>query len=91
MVEAKVTAKASMIPTAGTTVDEKDGFHKRIPVRSYVVVLCEIGGSRVKAVRLDKQKSMEEARQTAVADNPQWRWKGTFPLMDRDFQEGERL
>lgn len=88
MVETKV---AGMMPTAGTTVIEKDGFHKRIPVRSFVVVLTEIGGSRVKAVRLDQQKSMDEARQTAVTDNPGWRWKGTFPLTDRDFKEGERV
>ena len=86
-----VETKVAMTPTAGTTVIEKDGFHKRIPVRSFVVVLTEIGGSRVKAVRLDQQKSMDEARQTAVIDNPGWRWKGTFPLTDRDFKEGERV
>ncbi len=70
-------------------VIEKDGFHRRVRTWSYVVVLTEIGGSRVKAIRLDKQMSMDEARRTALADNPGWRWKGLFTLSDRDF-EGER-
>ena len=69
-------------------VIEKDGFHRRVRTWSYVVVLTEIGGSRVKAIRLDEQTSMDEARRTALADNSGWKWKGTFPLTDRDFEEG---
>lgn len=69
-------------------VIEKDGFHRRVRTWSYVVVLTEIGGSRVKAIRLDEQTSMAEAQKTALADNPGWRWKGLFTLSDRDF-EGE--
>ena len=78
-------------PTVGLKMVEKDGFHKKIPVKSYVIVLTEIGGSRVKAVRLDEQVNIDQARRTAVADNPGWRWKGAFPLTDRDFDEGERI
>jgi len=70
-------------------VIEKDGFHRRVRTWSYAVVLTEIGGSRVKVIRLDEQTSMAEARKTALADNPGWRWKGLFTLSDRDF-EGER-
>ena len=75
-----------IIPTAGTKIVEKNGFHKRIPARSYAVIMTEIGGSQVKAIRLDKQVSMAEAKQTAEADNPQWRLKAIFPLTDRDFE-----
>lgn len=78
-----------IIPTAGTKVIKKNGFHKRIPVRSYVIILTEIGGERVKAIRLDKQASLGEAQKTALSDNPGWRWKGAFPLTDRDFEKGE--
>lgn len=78
----------SRTPTVQIGHKEKNGFHKKEVTRSYVVVLCEIGGSRVKAVRLDAQKSMDEARRTALADNSSWKWKGTFPLTDRDFEEG---
>lgn len=77
-------------PTCGTKVIDRQGYHKRITVRSYLVALTETGGSKVKAVRLDGQISWAQARDTAVADNPGWRFKGVFPLMDRDFQKGER-
>lgn len=77
-------------PTAGTKVIEKDGFHRRIPTRSYVVVLTEVGGSGVKAIRLDKQSGMAEAKKTAITDNPKWKFKGMFPLTDRDFEEGDK-
>ena len=78
-------------PTVRLKMVERDGFHKKIPVRSYVIVLTEIGGSRVKALRLDEQMNIDQAKRTAVADNPGWRWKGAFPLTDRDFEEGERI
>lgn len=70
-------------------VIEKDGFHRRVRTWSYVIVLTEIDGSKVKAIRLDEQTSMAEAKKTALADNPGWKWKGLFTLSDRDF-EGER-
>lgn len=76
-------------PTAGTIMKEENGIKRRVVVRSYVVVLCEIGGSGVKAIRLDKQSTWQEARRTALQDNPGWRWKGIFPLTDRDFEKGE--
>ena len=88
MVEGKIVEKTERKPTAGTKTVEKNGFHKRIPVRSYVIVLCEVGGSRVKAVRLDNQASWDEARKTAVTDNKGWKFKGLYPLTDRDFEEG---
>ena len=78
-------------PTVSVKTVEKDGFHKKIPVKSNVTVLTEIGGSKVKAIRLDEQVSIGQAKKTAVVDNPGWRFKGLFPLMDRDFEEGERI
>ena len=78
------------VPTAGTMIKEEAGRKRRIVVRSYVVVLCEVGGSGVKAVRLDRQASMDDARRTALTDNPGWRWKGIFPLTDRDFEGSKK-
>lgn len=78
-------------PTAGTKMIETNGFHRRVVARSYVVVLTEIGGSRVKAVRLDNQTAWVDAIQTAISDNPGWRLKRCDQLMDRDFEEGERV
>lgn len=78
-------------PTAGTKMIETNGFHRRVVARSYVVVLTEVGGSRVKAVRLDNQTSWVDAIQTAIDDNPGWRFKLCDQLMDRDFEEGERV
>lgn len=65
-------------------------FHRKVRTWSYVVVLTEIGGSNVKAVRLDDQTSMDEARKTAVSDNPGWRFKGIFTLSERDFERGTK-
>lgn len=79
-----------IIPTAGTVLIEDKGRKRRIAVRSYVVVLTETGGSGVKAVRLDKQVSMEDAKKTALADNDGWRFKGCFALTDRDFEKGDK-
>lgn len=75
-----------MIPTSGTRVVEKDGFHRRVATRSYCVVLTEIGGNDVRSVRLDNQLNWAEAKATAEADNPGWRFKGSLPLTDRDFE-----
>lgn len=74
-----------------TKVIEKNGFHRRIRTFSYVVVLTEIDGSNVKAVRLDNQMGIDEARKTAVSDNPGWRFKGIFTLSDKDFEKGVRI
>lgn len=86
MVEAKKPK-----PTTGIRVIEKDGFHKKVPVRSYAVLLCEAGGSRIKAIRLDNQISGGEAIKTALEDNPGWLLKSAEMLMDRDFGKGERI
>lgn len=88
MVKAKVTSR--MIPTAGTIVVEENGRKRRVAVRSYAIVLTEIGGSRVKVVRLDRQACARDAIRTAEQDSPGWRFKGFLPLMDRDFEGGEK-
>lgn len=76
-------------PTAGTVIKKEAGRKRRVAVYSFVVVLTEIGGSGVKAIRLDKQSTMQEARRTAETDNPGWRFKGLFALTDRDFERGK--
>lgn len=68
-----------------------NGFHRKVRTWSFAVVLCEIDGSKVKAVRLDNQLSMDAARKTAEADNPGWRFKGIFTLSDKDFEKGVRI
>ena len=78
-------------PTVGLRTIEKDGFHKKVPVRSYAILMCEAGGSRVKAIRLDNQISVAEAISTALKDNPGWLLKRAEMLMDRDFGEDERV
>lgn len=69
---------------------ETNGFHRKVATWSFVVILTEIGGSDVKAVVLHEQTSMDEARKTAVEDNPGYRFKGLMPLTDRDFAKGEK-
>ena len=71
-------------------LDTKAGFHRKIRTWSFVIVLTEIGGSNVKAIRLDDQLSMDTARKTAVQDNPGWRFKGMFTLSERDFERGTK-
>ena len=66
-------------------------IHRKVRTWSFAVVLCEIDGSKVKAVRLDNQLSMDAARKTAEADNPGWRFKGIFTLSDKDFEKGVRI
>lgn len=81
----------TMIPTTGSKVIEKDGFHRRVATRSYYIALTEVGGNDVRSVRLDNQTSWAEAVKTALADNPGWRFKGFFALTDRDFEKGKQI
>lgn len=81
----------SRTPTVQIGHKEKNGFHKKVPVRSYAILMCEAGGSRVKAIRLDNQISVAEAIGTALKDNPGWLLKRAEMLMDRDFGEEERV
>ena len=85
-----VEEQKQQIPTSGIRTVERDGFHRKVPVHSYAILLCEKGGSRVKALRLDNQLSNAEAIKTALDDNPGWLLKRAEMLMDRDFGEGER-
>lgn len=90
MVKASVSTISQMVPTAGTVIIEENGRKRRVAVRSYAIVLTEIGGSRVKVVRLDRQVCARDAIRTAETDCPGWRFKGFLPLMDRDFEGGEK-
>ena len=66
-------------------VDTKSGFHRKVRTWSYVVVLTEKGGDDVKHVVLHDQVSIDEARMAAELMVPGYRFKGLFPLTDRDF------
>lgn len=90
MVKASVSTVSRMVPTAGTVIIEENGRKRRVAVRSYAIVLTEIGGSQVKVVRLDRQACARDAIRTAEQDSPGWRFKGFLPLMDRDFEGGEK-
>lgn len=79
-----------MKPTKGyKTITLPNGLHKKVQTNSYAVLMTQIGGSRVKAVRLDNQVSKVMAVKTAQEDNPGWRFKAIAYLNDRDFEEGE--
>lgn len=73
-----------------TWIDTKNGFHRKVRVFSFAVVMCEVGGTAVKAIRLDNQLSMDQARKTAETDNPGWQFKGLFTLSDKDFERGKK-
>lgn len=60
-------------------------IHRKVRTWSYVVILTERGGDEVKAVVLHDQTSMDEARRTALEDNPDFRFKGILTLSERDF------
>ena len=62
------------------------GFHRKVRIWSYIVILTEKGGSDVKHVVLHNQTSMDEARRTALEDNPTYRFKGLMALTERDFE-----
>ena len=61
-------------------------IHRKVRTWSYVVILTEKGGDEVKAVTLHDQTSMDEARRTAVDDNPGYRFKGIMILSEKDFE-----
>ena len=69
-----------------TWIDTKAGFHRKVQTWSYVVILTEKGGNDVKHVVLHGQTSMGQAKQTALADNEGYRFKGLMPLTERDFE-----
>ena len=60
-------------------------IHRKVRTWSYVVILTERGGDEVKVVVLHDQTSMDEARRTALEDNPDFRFKGILTLSERDF------
>ena len=66
-------------------IDTSLGLHRKVRTWSYVVILTEKGGDEVKAVTLHDQTSMDEARRTALEDNPDFRFKGILTLTERDF------
>lgn len=67
-------------------IDTKAGFHRKVRTWSYVVILTEKGGNDVKHVTLHDQTGMDEARRTALEDNPGYRFKAIVPLTERDFE-----
>lgn len=78
-------------PTTGSkTITLPNGFHRKIQLFSFGILLTEIGGCQVKAVRVDNQPSRVAAMKIALENNPGWRFKALADLTDRDFDEGEK-
>ena len=76
-------------PTKGSrTITYTNGCHKTVPTYSYGIMLTEIGGNRLKAVRIDDQPSKLAAVKKVLEKNPGWRFKAVAYLNDRDFDEG---
>lgn len=67
-------------------IDTRLGFHRKVRIWSYIVILTEKGGSDVKHVVLHNQTGTDEAVRTALEDNPGYRFKGLMALTERDFE-----
>lgn len=76
-------------PTIGYRLTTgKDGRPVRTRVNSYVVVMTEIGGDRVLAIRYDEYLNKEEVMKYVWEQLPGWKIKTVLKLFDDDFQEG---
>lgn len=75
------------------TVEYVQDGNKTIKLYSYVVTLCEIGGSAVHVIRMDGYKSKYDAQFRADLEancpSDQWRIKNILKLYDEDFEEKE--
>lgn len=77
-------------PTRGfKTITLPNGCHRKIPTYSFGVLMTEIGGTQVKAVRIDDQASKAMAAKRAIEENPGWRFRALTELNDRDFSPEE--
>ena len=65
------------------TTTQPSGCLKTVKTFSYVVLLCEKGGSEVKAVRLDGYTSKYDIKASEMF--PDWNIKGIWKLYDEDF------
>lgn len=63
------------------------GRGKLIARHSYVVTMCEIGGSEVKAVRMEYYQNKTDVYQAVDEQYPGWKIKGVNRLYDADFDE----
>lgn len=78
-------------PTTGSkTITLPNGCHRTIRTFSYGILMTEIGGYQVRAIRLDNQPGRTAALKKALDDNPGYRFKAMTELNDRDFDEGEK-
>ena len=60
---------------------------KTIKLSSYVVILCEINGAEVKAVRMDYYRTKNEAKAYAAEQYPDWKIKAVYRLYDEDYRK----
>ena len=76
-------------PTESITKEIKPNglFGKTIKKNSYVVTLCEKGGSDVKAVRMEYFQNKMDAHVKAEELYPKWNVKGISKLYEEDFDE----
>lgn len=76
-------------PTIGYRLTTgKDGRPVRTRVNSYVVLLTEIGGDSVAAIRYDNYTNKHELMKYVWEQLPDWKIKTVLKLYDDDFQEG---
>lgn len=75
-------------PTTGSrTITLPNGCHKKVDLYTFAVILTEINGDRVKAVRVDEQSSEVTAAKKALLESPGWKLKAVCKLTDGDFDE----
>ncbi len=68
------------------TIQKENGGFKTLHLYSYVVLLTEIDGDQVMAVRYDDYERKTDLYHIVKHDYPGWNIKGTWKLYDQDFQ-----
>lgn len=69
------------------TMQKENGGFRTVHLYSYVVLLTEIGGDKVQAVRYDDYERKTDLYHIAQHDYPGWKIKGTWKLYEEDFAE----
>lgn len=72
---------------SAVTMQKENGGFKTVRLYSYVVLLTEIDGDGVKAVRYDDYERKTDLYHEALNDYPGWKIKGTWKLYEEDFKE----
>lgn len=71
------------------TIQKESGGYRTVHLYSYVVLLTEIDGDQVMAVRYDDYERKTDLYCEVKNDYPGWNIKGTWKLYEEDFQNRE--